>query len=192
MYDVPILADGSLDDAVEEIGMNWNEMNWNWNNMESETGCRRRCETRRPRFATQILDAFWKKLSHHMIRESCLSPGCFFGTEENAFCPLSHQMIREWCLSPGCFFGTGENAFVHYLTIWFGSHVYHPDAFLGLKKMHFVHWLGSDVYHPDAFLGRRKMHFVHYLTIWLGSDVYHPDAFWDWGKCILSIISPYD
>ena len=24
----------------------------------AETGCRRRCETRRPRFATQILDAF--------------------------------------------------------------------------------------------------------------------------------------
>ena len=55
-------------------------------------------------------------LSHHMIRESCLSPGCLFWTEENAFCPLSH------------------------LTIWLGSHAYHPDAFLGLRKMHFVHY----------------------------------------------------
>ena len=98
--------------------------------LSPETGCRRRCETRRPRFATQILDAFWNQLSHHII--------------------------REWCLW----------YFVHYLTIWLGSHVYHPDAFLGLRKMHFVHyltiWLGSDVYHPDVCFGLRKMHFVHY------------------------------
>ena len=67
-------------------------------------------------------------LSHHMMREWCLSPGCFFGTEENAFCPLSHHMMREWCLLPG----------------------------------------------PDAFLGLRKMHFAHFLTIWLGSHVYPP------------------
>ena len=43
MYDVPILADGSLDDAVEEMNelewndMKWNDMNWNimkWNEHE--------------------------------------------------------------------------------------------------------------------------------------------------------------
>ena len=128
----------------------------------SETGCRRRCETRRPRFATQILDAFWNRLSHHII--------------------------REWCLW----------YFVHYLTIWLGSHVYHPDAFLGLRKMHFVHyltiWLGSDVYHPDACFGLRKLHFVHYHISpydW-GVMLITRMLFWDWGKCILPIISPYD